>query len=171
MQETDCFQVGYIRKVHGLQGATEIFLDVDVPEEYAELESFLVRFPEGMIPFFMTSFRMQGAKSIVQWKGIQTVEQAATMVGKELWLPLSLLPALKDPKQFYYHELPGCQVKDAETGALRGVILDVYDHSSNLLVEVKDAQGEIHLFPAPDALLVGLDRAQKILTLRIPEGL
>lgn len=171
MRPEDCFQVGYIRKTHGLQGAVELILDVDYPEEYSEMESFLIRFPEGMVPFFVKRMRLHGNRAITEFKGADTESTREMLVGKEVWLPLSLLPALDSPQAFYYHELPGMEVEDVNTGQNRGVVVDVYEYGSNVLIEVKGPDGKLHLFPIPEELLEGVDRAAKKIRLRIPEGL
>jgi len=35
----DCYQLGYIVKTHGLKGEVQIYLDVDAPSDYRNLES------------------------------------------------------------------------------------------------------------------------------------
>lgn len=40
MQLSECFELGYVLKTHGLKGELLIVLDVDNPEEYEEMDSF-----------------------------------------------------------------------------------------------------------------------------------
>ena len=49
----DCYQLGNVVKTHGLRGELVIFLDVDHPELYQEMESVLVDMNGKLVPFFI----------------------------------------------------------------------------------------------------------------------
>jgi 16S rRNA processing protein RimM len=90
------------------------------------------------------------------------------LVNAELYLPLSTLPKLEGNK-FYYHEIIGFTVVDAEAGEV-GVIEEVNDQSAQVLLVIKEGFREI-LFPVVDELIDKLDRKEKKIYVRFPEGL
>ncbi len=169
MNLDSCYQFGYVMKPHGLQGEVAVFLDVDVPENYKDLESvFVLSKDEKLVPFFIERIQLQRQKAIVKFEEVDTVEQAATLSGNYLYLPLSQLPPLKDD-QFYYHEIVGYQVIDASAGEL-GVVSNIYAMPHQDLVAMIYKEREV-LFPINDEIILQADHAQKILQVKLPEGL
>ena len=51
----ECFELGYIIKPHRLNGAVDIYLDTDFPEDYKKLESLFVNLRQKLVPFFIDS--------------------------------------------------------------------------------------------------------------------
>jgi 16S rRNA processing protein RimM len=73
----ECYQVGYITKTHALKGEVSIFLDVDYPEEYEEMESFFVEIEGELITYEVENVRMMASKPqtvLVKIKGIDKIE-------------------------------------------------------------------------------------------------
>ena len=48
----DCFRIGHIARIHGYKGELSIFLDVDHPDEFENMESVFVEYDKKLIPFF-----------------------------------------------------------------------------------------------------------------------
>ena len=111
MTKDNCFELGKITKTHGLKGEVVLWLDVDFPEDYEDLESVFLDMKGELVPFFMNSYRLSGNRAIVQFEDIDTFEKAEAMVNLEAFLPLEELPELEND-QFYYHEIIGFQIKD-----------------------------------------------------------
>jgi 16S rRNA processing protein RimM len=59
MEKTDCFQLGYIAKLHGFKGEVSLFLDVTEPEKYATLDAFYVDINNQLIPFFVENIKLK----------------------------------------------------------------------------------------------------------------
>ncbi len=164
----ECFQLGYVTKVHGLNGEVTALFDVDTPQNYQELESVFVAYDEKLVPFFIDSFDLKGNKAIIGFEDIQSAEEAEQFKGKKLFLPLTILPELED-HQYYYHELIGYTVVDTDKTEL-GVVDQIYNLPGNDLIGVMHEGREI-LIPLKDELIVKLNKANKILNMRMPEGL
>ena len=103
MEIKDCFYLGKVTKPWGVKGQMVLFLDVDSPEEYAELDSAFVEVKDKLVPHFFHIDSLNGNKAVVTFEEI-SVEQASALVGHELYLPLDLLPKLEGNK-FYFHEM------------------------------------------------------------------
>lgn len=170
MQLDDYYQLGYIVKPHGLQGALQLFLDVDFPEDYQNLESvFLLPSKAGaLVPFFVEYINIQDQRTIVKFEEIDTIEQATDLVKAEVYLPLDQLPALEEG-QFYYHEIIGFSVHDQQAGRL-GVVKDIYTSNYQDLIAMEYQQQEV-LIPISDEIVLEVNRADKLIVTNLPDGL
>ena len=145
-------------------------MDVDEPENYQQMESVFVCIHDKLIPFFFEKFTQKpnSQQFIVRFQGIDTTEQLEPFLGKELYLPLAMLPVLKG-NQFYYHEVKGFLVIDQKHGPI-GQLVQVIDLPGNPLLEIMSGQKEV-LIPLRDEFILEVDRAQKRLLVRAPDGL
>jgi 16S rRNA processing protein RimM len=78
------------------------------------------------------------------------------------------LPEL-DEDTYYWFELIGIEVYTTEAEYL-GRIASIFPTGSNDVYVVKDQKKEI-LVPALESVVVGIDLEQKIMRVRLPEGL
>lgn len=168
MTKDNCFELGKITKTHGLKGEVVLWLDVDFPEDYEDLESIFLDMKGELVPFFMKSYRQSGNRAIVQFEDIDTFEKAEAMVNLEAFLPLEELPELEDD-QFYYHEIIGFQIKDKNLGDL-GTVQTVHSMQAQDLL-VMNYQGREVLIPVIPEIVLEADKEAKILNVNLPDGL
>lgn len=166
----DCYQLGYIVKAHGLKGELQIFIDSDEPKVYQNLESVFVLQGQQLVPFFIESISVNANKAIVAFEDIHTVDEAKSLKGLKLFLPLTALPDLDDD-EFYLHELIGFQLIDAKDDSALGAIANVLEMGPQLTLVIEHDSGKELLVPFSEALKVSLDKKLKTLTLNIAEGL
>ena len=79
-----------------------------------------------------------------------------------------MLPKLTG-KKFYFHEVIGFQVEDEKHGDI-GIITGVNDTTAQPLFEVEFGTAQM-LIPMLDQFIVKVDRENKIMFLKTPEGL
>jgi 16S rRNA processing protein RimM len=168
MTKEDCFYLGRVAKTHGIKGEVTIKLDVDDPSEYLGLKYFLLEINKVLTPFFVEKLVCSGDKFFVSIQDVKTVEAASALTGKEVYLPLEMLPKLSG-KQFYYHEVKGFVVVDEEKGEL-GPITEVIEYPTQAIIQVFKDQKEI-LIPILDQVIQKVDRKAKKLYVKAPEGL
>lgn len=169
MKKTDCFQLGYIAKLHGFKGEVSLFLDVTEPERYASLDAFYVEINQQLIPFFVESIKLKNKGfAAVKLEGVTSEEQARELLRKSVYLPSQILEELDD-KHFYDHEVIGFAVEDANHGKI-GKIEDVIDLAANPLLQIVEGKREI-LVPLLPGLVQKVDLKNKILFIEAPEGL
>ncbi|SHO63781.1 ribosome maturation factor RimM [Algoriphagus zhangzhouensis] len=169
MNKEQCFQLGYVAKVHGLRGEVVIVLDVDYPEEYEDLEHLFLDQKGRMVPFFLEHFVLQpGNKVLAKFEELDSLEQVEGLVGSEVYLPLTALPELNED-QYYYHELIGFEVEDESKGLL-GPVEVIYDMETQDLLGVKH-QGKEILIPIQDGIITKVDKAAKKVYCQLPDGL
>lgn len=168
MKLDDCYQLGYIVKKHGLKGELNIFLDVDAPDDYKDLESVFVEINTNLVPFFIEHIQIKQQKAIVRFEDVDTIERAEELIGCGLYLPLTTLPQL-DGNDFYFHEIIGFTLEDRQSGK-SGVVTGVNSSSHQDLL-VTEFEGKEVLIPIQDELIESLDREKKLLTMTLPNGL
>lgn len=170
MHISDCFYLGKIIKPFGYSGECIIGLDVDEPGNYQKMESVFVRIHDKLVPFFFERLtrKSQSHQFIVRFQGIDTAEKIEPLFGKELYLPLSMLPELRG-NQFYYHEVEGFLVIDEKHGPV-GTLVQVIDLPGNPLLEVLSGQKEV-LVPLREEFILEVDRVNKTILISAPDGL
>ncbi|PQB05850.1 ribosome maturation factor RimM [Aureitalea marina] len=169
MQKEECFYLGKIVKKYSFRGELLVRLDSDDPEIYENLESVFVELDHRLIPFFIEHAQLHKSQLLrIQFEDVQSEEDAESLLGKELFLPLSILPPLSDNK-FYFHEIIGFEVIDEHFGAV-GSVKSVND-TTNQALFVIDHKGQEVLIPINDDFIKRVDRDKKEIRVAVPEGL
>jgi 16S rRNA processing protein RimM len=169
MEKRSCFELGYLGKVHGLDGSLVAVLDVDQPALYRKLDAVFIDIKGQLVPYPVSEIKsLRGNQMILRLAGVESAEDAGKLKGSALFLPETALPP-PAPGKFYFHELVGCRVEDAEKGTL-GVITGIVDLPSQVLATMDWQEGEV-LIPLHDDILLGFDRKEKRVKTRLPEGL
>ena len=167
MTQNECYQLGKITKPFGYKGQMVFFLDVDTPEDYENLDSVFVEVKGALVPYFIKDLNLNGNKAIVTFEDL-TPAEAQALTGCKLFLPLDLLPKL-DGNRFYYHEVIGWRVIDAEKGDI-GTIASVIDYPAQALFQIMKNGKEI-LIPIIDEVIKRVDREEKTIHIEAPNGL
>lgn len=169
MRKEDCFYLGRIVRKHSFKGEVVIKLDTDEPELYQEMESVFVNLGNNLIPFFIQKSLLQKGNQLrVLFENIENEEDADSILKAGIYLPLNMLPKLTG-KKFYFHEIIGFKVEDDKHGDI-GFITGVNDTTAQPLFEVEFGDIQM-LIPMLDEFIVKVDRENKTLFLKTPEGL
>ena len=167
MNIDDCYYLGRVTKPWGVKGQMVLFLDVDTPEEYTELDSAFIEVKGQLVPHFFRIDSINGNKAVATFEDL-TAEQAAALVGHDLYLPLDMLPRL-DGNRFYFHEVVGFRVVDSSHGDI-GEIAQVIDYPAQPLFQIMKNGTEV-LIPVVDQVIDKVDREQKTIFITAPNGL
>lgn len=161
--------MGYIVRTHGTSGNVVIFLDVDYPDDYEDLDSVYVELRGELVPYFISNFNLQKqGNAIVSFEDVNTIEKAQALVGTSLYLSLDELDELGD-EDFYYHEIKGYTVVDETKGEL-GIVREVYSLNGQDLIAM-DYLGHEVLIPTVADIVLKADKESKRLMVNLPEGL
>lgn len=169
MRKEDCFYLGKIVSKHSFRGEVLVKLDTDEPEIYEQMESVFVSVGNSLVPFFIEQCRLHKSSLLrIRFEEIKDEAGADSLMGAELYLPLELLPKLSGNK-FYYHEVIGFTLSDEVYGPI-GKITGINDSASQALFEaVKD--GKELLVPVNDDIIIKVDRKNRTIYVKTPEGL
>ena len=169
MNEDDFYYLGKILKTHGNKGQVSVHLDVDEPADYQKLESVYLDLHGERIPFFIAGLELKhNRKAVVKFHDFNTLEDAESLQGLEMYLPVTQLPALKG-NRFYYHEIIGFQIVDQTHGNI-GVVDDILELPHQSLFQVRHGEKEI-LIPVVDEIIQKVDRRKKLLMIEALPGL
>ena len=105
----------------------------------------------------------------IKFEEVDDENSANLILKKETFLPLNQLPKLKGNK-FYYHEIVGFKAIDTELGKV-GIIQGVNDQTSQPIIMVKNPKNKIIMVPLVDDFLIELNRKEKRMIFKLPEGL
>ena len=169
MEKKDFFFLGSVVKTSGYKGSLVFFFDVDDIESYKDLEALFIEVAGELIPFAIHDLTYKSGQTFfVKFEDIDSEEQAAALIGCELYLPLSFLPELKG-KQFYFHEIIGFKAVDKIKGDI-GIIQSVIEQGKQAIFSIQFENKEI-LIPVSDHLITIVDRPGKTIHFDCPEGL
>jgi len=167
MTTDECYRLGNITKPFGYKGQMVFYLDVDSPQDYADLDSAFVETKTGLVPYFFKVDNINGNKAIVTFEDL-TPDEAHALAGHDLYLPLDLLPKLSG-NQFYFHEVTGFRVIDSQHGDI-GTLQSIIEYPAQPLFQINKDGIEI-LIPVIDPVIKQVDRENKTLYLEAPNGL
>lgn len=167
----DLVLIGKITKLHGIDGEVVCHFTDDVFDRGDS--AFLFLELDGLpVPFEWEEYRFKGAEDAL-FKFVEAPDEASArhLVGAKVYYPKEFIPELDESEGLpSYRALIGFQVKDAEGHSL-GVVNAVDDSSANILLTVVDAEDRVLLLPYHDDFLLHFDLRERILQLRLPEGL
>jgi len=170
MKKEECFQLGILTKVHSFKGEIVLFLDTDVPQNYYNIDHFFVELNKQLVPFFIEKSSVQKVNNLrVKLDGVNTEQDALMLTKKNVYLPLSMLPKLKDD-QFYFHEIIDYTITNQD-GKEVGKVIEVIDNSANRLLNILTFNKKEALLPFNDNHILNVDKPNRTIKLDIPTGL
>jgi 16S rRNA processing protein RimM len=167
MPET--FKIGRLGKTHGVKGeisfhfTDDVFDRVDADYVFIETEGL-------QVPFFFEEYRFRNEDTaIVKFEGIDDATRAAQFTGCDVYFPRELTDT--GDEELTWTEIVGFTIADSGSGQTVGEITAVDLSTINTLFEVRTPEGQPLLIPANDDLIDEIDRQERRITMRIPEGL
>lgn len=166
----DCVKIGEIVKTHNLKGDVVVASDSDLLEKYAD-EPVFIQLDGAPVPFFIAEDGISPRNHtsyIVKFDFVDTLDQAARLVGSEVLIEKALLDE-EDIISFDYNvfELNGFTVED-EISRKTGVVTDVADYAGNVVLSVLIFDKEI-LLPLSEVYVIEVDFENSKLLVRIPQ--
>jgi len=164
----DCFRIGTILKTKGLKGELHIYTDFDGLQDI-KFNSIFLDVAGKLVPYFVGSIKyLQKNAAYLVLEDIDTIEKAAPLVRKNIYLPNKLKPKQKK-QEFTLFDLKGFTAIDESEGKL-GIITDVHEYPKQLIAAVTYKNCEV-LFPLNEEIIKGIDVVREIVTVDLPDGL
>jgi 16S rRNA processing protein RimM len=161
--------VGRIARAHGIRGQVIVNPETDFPEQrFRPGAKVYVNRGPAVEALAIATARLQNGRPVIGLEGVETMNDAETLAGLELRVPVEELAPLPEGT-FYHHDLVGCHVvtgRGEEVGTVEGVEGTV--GGSRLVVA--GASGEI-LIPLATEICRTIDVAGKRIVIEPPEGL
>ena len=163
----DCTQIGYIQKHHGVKGELVLALGDGVYSDELDPEFILLDIDNGLVPFFVESYRVKSAKNmLVKLESVEEENKAREMVGTQAYLETNLLNSEGEMADAAFI---GFQVNDKQKGNI-GVITEIQEISNNPLF-VLDFDGKEILIPINPDFIVDVNEDNRIMQVDLPKGL
>lgn len=167
MKKVDLVSIGRIIRSEGKDGTLKIRLQPDIPREPPFTKIYLKQQGE-LREYDVESFRIARNSPFLKLKGINSLQEAEALRGREILARAEDFPALEDGL-YYDFQLLGCLVKTVDGQELGRVVGLITMSSANLLlVEIAGKKVEI---PLVEAICRQIDPVAKIIIIDPPEGL
>lgn len=166
MNTDDLLLVGRVARPHGIRGQIIVNPDTDFPDDRFTVGQVLLVGPQDSPePREIREVRFHQGRPILSLAGIESMDDAETLAGKDVWLPAASLAPLPDGT-FYRHDLVGCEVRDT-ADALIGRVTAVEGtlERSHLVVD-----GQV-MIPMVEDICLRIDLAARRVIVNPPEGL
>jgi 16S rRNA processing protein RimM len=170
----DLVIVGRVRRPHGVRGEVLIELLTDEPDAvYASGRRVFGGTVDGPMADdapALTILETRPFKDglLVRFEEIGDRTAAELWNGRLLLVPESELAPLAEG-EIYQHELKGMTV-ELSSGEVVGRVTDVFEVPQGLLLDVARERGTV-LVPFSGDIIVGVDRARRVVRIEPPEGL
>jgi 16S rRNA processing protein RimM len=160
-------ECGKVVSTHGIVGEIKVQPWCDSAEDLASLTRLYL--DGGKTPLRIDKGRVQKNMVLLKFDGFDTIEQAATLRGRILWLDRGDLP-LKEGEHFV-QDLLGAKVIDADTEKVYGTLTDITQTGANDVYHITFPDDRVFLIPAIEQVIVDIDAQLEIVKIRPLKGL
>lgn len=167
MLNSEYFSIGYVSKTRGLKGELQIYLEVENPQDYKNMESLFLEINQKPVPFFITKLLLQKNIMYVYVEDIDHIDKAKVLVSKPVYVLEKNKP--KNTNEDSHKQLIGYTVVDETQGEL-GVINSIQELPSQLIANMLYKNKEV-LFPLNEQFVTSINKKSKIINVDLPDGL
>lgn len=160
--------VGKISKAQGLEGEVKIIAFSGNPDEFASYQRVYLARGHELQSRTVESSRSHGKFAIVKLREITGRNEAESLIGVEVFVLKSQMPALA-PDEFYWHEMVGLTVVTAQGQTLGKVTSLIGTGGHDVLVVT--GQTQEYLIPVTKEIIVRQDMQAGILVIAPMDGL
>lgn len=168
--KNDCEKVGFFRKTHGVSGELVLEFEPQFEISIEQADRFFIEIEGLLVPFFITDdgFRYKTDNTaILKFNDVENEEYAKRMVGASVYLFKNEIVIMED--EFFESELENFLLIEEKLGEI-GIIDHVDNFSGNIVITV-NYKGKELLVPYNEDFLISIDKFNRIVTLRFPEGI
>jgi len=155
--------LGWITGSHGVRGEFRMFMVTNHPEALRSIRTLYLG--EAQEPWQVRRIHPlpEGKEAIVRLADLTTLEDAAGLRGKQVWVDREALPPLPEG-ELYHYQLLGLDVVE-EDGTLLGRLAEIIETGANDVYVVRGLAGEI-LLPAINDVIRDVDLEAGKMTVR-----
>ena len=167
MLNSEYFSIGYVSKTRGLKGELQIYLEVENPQDYKNMESLFLEINQKPVPFFITKLLLQKNIMYVYVEDVDHIDKAKVLVSKPVYVLEKNKP--QNTNEDSHKQLIGYTVVDETQGEL-GVINSIQELPSQLIANMLYKNKEV-LFPLNEQFVTSINKKSKIINVDLPDGL
>ena len=164
----DMVCIGSVYRTHGLKGELKLTLERDHLPDSFQPEVLFIKVEPTPVPFFLSAFKfLEGKNALVKLEGIDSREEAAKFLKKDIFVPLEQVNFAEETQDFT--KLVGYTLQDESMGDL-GTITDILDMPMQQVAQIEYKGHEV-MIPLMNETVLDIDNKKQILHVKIPEGL
>ncbi len=160
-------EIGKIVSVHGLKGDVKVEPWCNEPDFICEFDTLYSK--DGKKKYRIERCRVQKNMVIMKLEGVDSVEEGQAMRNKILFMDRDDIELEKG--FYFFQDLIGLTVIDADTKKIYGKIKDVLQTGANDVYEIKSDEGKLYYIPAIADVVVKTDLQSEKMYIRPLEGL
>lgn len=160
-------ECGKIVSTHGVRGEVKVQPWCDTPEFLLDFGTLYL--DGGSIPLQVEAARVHKGMVLLKAKGIDTLDAAAALRGRILYMDREDAPA--EEGRFFLQDLLGMTVRDADSDEVYGKLTDIFFTGANDVYEITTPAGTRQLAPAIPQVVVETDIAGAVMRIRPLKGL
>lgn len=160
--------IGKVVNVHGIKGEIKIYCYSDDIENLKTLKEIYLEKDNKLTSFEVNKMSSKGNVLIVKLKGINSIEQAETLL--ESMVKRARNDEELEEDTYYVVDLINCKVITVD-GVYIGMVEDVLKHGSADIYSIKKEDGKTILIPAIKQVIKNIDIKEKKIIIEMLEGL
>jgi 16S rRNA processing protein RimM len=165
-EKSNFLEIGKIVSTHGLHGDMRVVYWCDSPEFLCEFDVLYLGKDKKEVN--VTSARVSKNVVIMHLDGVETVESAQNLRNQILYMSRDQVELPQGT--YFYQDLIGLKVIDAENGKEYGILNDIQETGANDIYEVKNDEGSVWI-PAIPQVIEKTDIENNVLLIKPMEGL
>jgi 16S rRNA processing protein RimM len=147
--------IGRIVALFGVRGEVKVLPQTDIPNRFSQLREVYFG-PQHQRCGITKASPYKESMVLLQLAGIDSANDAETLIGQEITIPLAQIPALPSD-QYYIHDLIGLRV-ETSNGQKLGMIADILATGANDVYVVRElGSGREVLVPAVKEMVKRVD--------------
>jgi 16S rRNA processing protein RimM len=163
-----------VTRTQGLRGAVRVDLILDNDRVLDSGRQMQMELGGSRRTVKIEFFRRQHGRFVMKFAGIDSIEDAEKIIGAELRIPESEIPAAEEGS-FYTFHLRGCRVYavhggDGDGDEYIGDVTDVVDGGGTQLLQLGSGKDET-LIPFAESIVKKVDLAARRIEVELPKGL
>jgi 16S rRNA processing protein RimM len=163
------FPIGKVIKPHGVKGKVKVeYYGADLPSLSHYREIFIEDEQGRLESYEILESIPQPPRLIIHLKGIEKMEQAESLAGREIFVKKEALLELEEG-EYYWVDILGLEVQTQE-GKRIGKVKEIFPTGANDVYVVEGKRGEI-LLPATEEVIQGIDMKRRVMMVIRKEGL
>jgi 16S rRNA processing protein RimM len=163
------FAIGRVVKPHGVKGKVKVeYFGEDLHLFSLYHEVFIESDRGSPEPYEILEAIPQPPRLILRLKGIEKIEEAEPLIGKEILIKKGVLRELGE-KEYYWVDILGMKVETQE-GKRIGKVKEIFPTGANDVYVVEGKRGEI-LLPAIEEVIQSIDLKRGVMKVTRMKGL
>lgn len=160
----DLVIVGRFGTPHGVAGWIRVASFTHPRENIDGYRPWLVAGDGGQRVLQVEGFKAHGQGFVARLAGIRDRDQAQALTGFDILVPRSVLPELAGTDEYYWRDLVGLEVRNADGGSLGRVVSLLETGAHDVLV--LEGAGAERLIPFVAAFVQAVDREAGVIHVR-----